>query len=267
MSWELTRFVLSLRNLRPTEKAVAHSLAYHAPKNGSAYPSMETIALEAGLGNRTAAQKVVRRLEAIGIISPTSSKKGGRNNPTRYRFNLGNSIPADALSDKENSIPEDANLAETASLETRKGIQGDARDKGDKEAVDSSKPTTAAFSEKQMEECIQMVSTYYLEAFDRERIVTPSEKQMARARLLEVLPRVVKEHLNPESVAGYMTCAIDVAHHIVRTQPQKKYFSQWFAIFGKQRTFASLIEQHGDLGNVPPAAEFPEDRTKDEKRK
>lgn len=152
MSWELTRFVLSLRNLSPTEKSVAHSLAYHAPKHGSAYPSMERIALESGLGNRTAAQKVVRRLEAKGIISATSSKKGGRNNPTRYQFNLENSIPTDALSGTENSIPKDSPSGETASLETQNSIPTDARDSSsDKVVADSFESAAAAISQNRME--------------------------------------------------------------------------------------------------------------------
>lgn len=122
----------------------------------------------------------------------------------------------------------------------------------------SSETAAAAFSEKQMAECIEMVSNYYLKAFDTERIISPSEKQMASARLAEILPCVVKEHLNPRSLAGYMACAIDVAHHIVKIQPQKKYFAQWYAIFGKQKTFASLIDQHSNAENVPAAADLPD---------
>ena len=114
MSWELTRFVFSLRTLDPTEKAVAHSLAYHAPQDGTAWPSMETIALEAGLGSRRAAQRVVRRLELKGIISPATSKTGGRKNPAHYRFNLLNSDPPVALYRSGNSDPGVPNLTETA---------------------------------------------------------------------------------------------------------------------------------------------------------
>ena len=76
MSWELTKLVLSRRDLTPTEKAVAHCLAFHAPRNGTAYPSMTTIAEESGLADRQSAQKVVRRLEKKGVVYPVGSKKG-----------------------------------------------------------------------------------------------------------------------------------------------------------------------------------------------
>jgi len=251
MSWELTRLVLSLRGLTPTEKAVAHSLAYHAPKHGSAHPSMVTIALEAGLGNRQAAQKVVRRLEAKGIISPTTSKRGGRKNPTRYQFNPVNSIPPDALCDKENSIPGDSDSGETASPETVNSIPTDARDSStDKEAVDSS---AAAVSESQMEGELLAAWNYYLEAFDKQEILSPSAKQKGTAVLSE-LHRL--GHSSAACVAT-MQCVIDVAHHLVKTQPKRKaFFAGWFAIFGKWNTFVSLRQQWTE--DITTSASIPE---------
>jgi len=124
MSWELTKLVLSLPDLDPTERAVAHCLAFHAPRNGCAYPSMTTIAVESGLADRQSAQRVVRRLEKKGIVFPVSSKRGGRNNPTRYQFSSKKSIPTDAVSTGK-CIPEDP---ESASLESGKCIPPDARD-------------------------------------------------------------------------------------------------------------------------------------------
>src|ERR1700733_4649960 len=98
MSYTVTKFVLELKGLTPSEKAVAHSLAYHAHADGAdAYPSMSTIAAEAGLKNRRNAQRIVRRLEAKGIIAAVSPKSGGRYKSTHYRFNLENSVP-DCLS-------------------------------------------------------------------------------------------------------------------------------------------------------------------------
>jgi hypothetical protein len=136
---------------------------------------METIAFEAGLKNRTAAQKVVRRLEAKGLISATSSKKGGRKNPTRYQFNLENSIPTDALYGTENSIPGDLVSGETASLGTQNSIPTDARDSStDKEAVDSS---TAALIHNQMESELLAVWNYYLGAFGREETISLPAKE------------------------------------------------------------------------------------------
>jgi hypothetical protein len=246
MSWELTRFVLTLRNLTPTEKAVAHSLACHAPKHGTAYPSMATIALESGLSNRTAAQKVVRRLEIKGIISPTTSKKGGRKNPTHYQFNSGNSIPTDALSGTVNSIPRDSISVERASLETQKSIPGDARSKGDKEAV-----ATTAVSQGQMEKELSAVWTYYLDAFDKEEILSPSARRMG----LAILSGIHKH--NRTDPVSEMSCAVDMARHLAKKQPKKAYFENWFAIFGKWDTFVSLRRQY-DSEDVPEYAHLPE---------
>src|ERR1039457_2404145 len=247
MSWELTRFVLSLRNLTPTEKAVAHCLACHAPKHGTAYPSMATIARESGLGNRTAAQKVVRRLEVKGIISPTTSKKGGRKNSTHYQFNLGNSIPMDALSDAGNSIPGDLSSTETASRETLNSIPGDARSKEvDKEAVS----TATADFEKQMEKEISAVWTYYLEAFDKDEVLSPSARRMGLAILSDL-----HKHNRPNPVSE-MSCAVDMARHLVKKQPKKAYFENWFAIFGKWDTFVSLRQQC-ESEDVPEYAHLP----------
>src|SRR5690348_10694726 len=124
MSWELTKLVPSRRDLDPTERSVAHCLAFHAPRNGTAYPSMTTIAQESGLADRQSAQRVVRRLEKKGVVFAVSSKRGGRNNPTRYRFGSNKSIPPDAVSAVK-CIPEGS---ESASLVSVKSIPPDARD-------------------------------------------------------------------------------------------------------------------------------------------
>ena len=240
MSWELTRYVLTLRNLTPTEKAVAHCLACHAPKHGSAYPSMETIAIESGLGNRTAAQKVVRRLEAKGVISPTTSKKGGRRNPTHYQFNTVNSIPADALYGNGNSIPRDSSCTETASLETVNSIPTDARDRRDKEAADSTAPATAV-SKEQMGAELEIVWNYYVEAFDKQEIISPSANKSGIAVLTELRRRF--HEISSEQCIDAMTAAIDRARHLAKTNPKKPFFSKWHAIFGKFDTFFSLWEE------------------------
>jgi hypothetical protein len=63
MSFQATKFILGLTDLTPSEKAVAHTLAYHANKDGeNSYPSMETIARESGFKSRRSAQRVVRQL-------------------------------------------------------------------------------------------------------------------------------------------------------------------------------------------------------------
>ena len=107
MSYAATKYVVELDGLTPTEKAVAHSLAHHANPDGSdSFPSMTTIAREAGLKDRRCAQYVVRRLESKGVIFADTSKAGGRQKSTRYRFDLENSEPVFAVSGKAKSEPE-----------------------------------------------------------------------------------------------------------------------------------------------------------------
>jgi hypothetical protein len=241
MSWELTRLVLNLRNLTPTEKAVAHSLAYHAPKDGSAYPSMGTIALEAGLRNRTAAQKVVRRLETRGIVSPTTSKKGGRKNPTHYRFNFGNSIPTDALSDTENSIPKDSVSAETASLETRNSIPGDARDKGDKEKRDREPESVSLDFPSEMADEIW---DYYVEQIGKNPAIctfTPSRKKIGAARFAEALEMAGGD---PRKAIILMKCAVDALHdsewHNGKNDAKAAY-NEWETLFCSAEKFQNWL--------------------------
>jgi hypothetical protein len=116
VSYVITKFILDLAGLTPAEKAVAHSLAYHAHADGAeAFPSMATIAAESGLTRRNA-QRNVRRLEQKGVILAETPKSGGRWKATHYRFLLGNSVASDALSGKE-----------TASLETRNSVDRDMK--------------------------------------------------------------------------------------------------------------------------------------------
>ena len=62
---------------------------------------MNTIATEAGLSDRRAAQLVVRRLEEKGLIVADTVKTGGRYKTTHYRFDLEYSGPTVALSTAE----------------------------------------------------------------------------------------------------------------------------------------------------------------------
>lgn len=105
MSYKVTEYVLSRMDLTPTEKAVAHSLAYRAHEDGSeSYPGIQTIAREAGLKDLRFTRRVIRRLEEKGVIEATTPKRGGRNErgrglTTHYRFLLDNPglyTPADA---------------------------------------------------------------------------------------------------------------------------------------------------------------------------
>jgi hypothetical protein len=120
MSFQATRFILGLTDLTPSEKAVAHTLAYHANKLGeNSYPSMETIARESGLQSRRSAQRVVRQLEKKRIIVATTAKTGGRgrNKATVYRLDLDyksavNSDTTVALSDQQTATPQSLFTAE-----------------------------------------------------------------------------------------------------------------------------------------------------------
>lgn len=104
MSYVFTKFVHELTGLTVAEKAVAGVLAYHANPDGrNSYPSMSTIAAKAGFKTRRHAQRVIRRLEKKGIIVAETDKSGGRSRTTRYRFNMGNSGQADALSAEESA--------------------------------------------------------------------------------------------------------------------------------------------------------------------
>jgi hypothetical protein len=135
MSYQTTKFVLERDDLSPSEKAVAHSLAYHADKDGcNSYPSMDTIAREAGFKYRQGAQRVVRRLEKKGLIVAETAKTGGSGVTTIYRFNLKYCIPTDALSNPQtasvglpNCIRADSQEKETASVQLRNCIRGNAR--------------------------------------------------------------------------------------------------------------------------------------------
>jgi hypothetical protein len=99
MSFQATKFIVALTDLTPAEKAVAHTLAYHADKDGgNAYPSMETIARESGLQSRRSAQRIVRQLETKKIIYPTTAKTGGRgrDKATVYRLDLAYQSPVNS---------------------------------------------------------------------------------------------------------------------------------------------------------------------------
>jgi hypothetical protein len=135
MSYQITHYVLELEDLSPSEKAVAHSLAYHADKDGgNSYPSMERIAREAGLRHRQSAQRVVRRLERKGLIVAETQKTGGNSVTTHYRFNLKYCNPADALSTEQTATVESTKLQPSGSQNSQSAIvrstnsnRGDAR--------------------------------------------------------------------------------------------------------------------------------------------
>jgi hypothetical protein len=113
VSFQATRFILGLTDLNSSQKAVAHTLAYHANKDGgNSYPSMETIARESGLQSRRSAQRIVRQLEKKRIIVATTPKTGGRgqDKATVYRLDLDYESPINsdttvALSGQQTATP------------------------------------------------------------------------------------------------------------------------------------------------------------------
>lgn len=108
----------------------------------------------------------------------------------------------------------------------------------------------AAIPENQMEKELQTVWSYYIDAFRKDEIISPSARRTGLAILSEL------HRLGLDAVYR-MTGAIDMAHHIVKHHPKKVYLANWFAIFGKWNTFVSLYQEFEQAENVPEAATLP----------
>jgi len=88
MSVRATNFVRQLRGLDPTEKSVAYTLADHDNhRGGGSWPSMSTVASEAGLEKRETASRITKRLVEKGILLPHKPVTTKQGKPTVYRFN------------------------------------------------------------------------------------------------------------------------------------------------------------------------------------
>jgi|ERR1035438_3211357 hypothetical protein len=98
-----------------------------------------------------------------------------------------------------------------------------------------------AVSESQMEKELQTAWDHYLDAFKKDEIISPSARRIGRV----VLTRLREKHpaILSEQCVDAMTGAIDRACHLVKSQPKKAFFSDWFAIFGNFDTFYSLWEE------------------------
>jgi len=94
MSVRATNFVRALRGLSPSEKAVAFVLADHDNHKGSGtYPSMTTVAEEAGLQNRETASRITQRLvlsKIIGTENGSDGSKGRKSTVYRFNYDLAN---------------------------------------------------------------------------------------------------------------------------------------------------------------------------------
>lgn len=88
MSVRATNFIRRLRGLSPEEKAVAFVLADHdSHKGDGAYPSMKTVAGEAGLKNRETASRITKRLVQKKIFVPNEPSTREQGRPTVYHPN------------------------------------------------------------------------------------------------------------------------------------------------------------------------------------
>lgn len=134
MSYTVTKLVLDLQGLSPSEKAVANVLAYHAHPDGSnAFPSMTTIAREAGFKHRQSVQRVMKRLEEKKIIAADTAKLGGRSRSTRYRFLLENCNFKLHFSETATTDPQNCNFQSTKlqPLSCTKGYERSLKDSYD----------------------------------------------------------------------------------------------------------------------------------------
>jgi hypothetical protein len=134
-----------------------------------------------------------------------------------------------------------------------RGAKSYKKEKGKGEVV----ATTAAVSRGQMEEELLTIWDYYLEAFDKEEALSPSAKKMG----LAVIAKIHKNNPSSSECVHAMTCVIDMARHIVNTQPKKAYFADWHKILSMVQSLGSQYDSEGP----PRYALLPEE--KEERRR
>ena len=98
-----------------------------------------------------------------------------------------------------------------------------------------------------MEGELRKVWDYYLDAFKKDEIISPSARRTGLAILSEL-------HKLGRDAVSSMACAIDMVCHIVKHNPKKAYLANWFAIFGKWNTFVSFYQEFEQAENVPESA-------------
>ena len=92
MSFRLMNAVWQLQ-LRGSHQHIMLALASHARDDGSrAFPGVDYLAWKTGYSERQV-QRVLRILEARGLIRPVSSRRGGRGCTTEYCIDLSQAIP------------------------------------------------------------------------------------------------------------------------------------------------------------------------------
>ena len=102
---------------------------------------------------------------------------------------------------------------------------------------EASKETATTVSKNQMEGELLAAWNSYLEAFDKEEILSPSRKRTGLETLRKLRERFPE--ITSEQCVGGMTSAINRVHHLVKTQPKKAYLADWFKIFGN---FGKFLE-------------------------
>jgi hypothetical protein len=93
-------------DISSTEKLVLLALSDHARDDGTgAYPSLQTLARKTSQTER-GVRKIMRRLEARGLIAPTAHVKGGRGFATEYRITLEKGEPCSPFLESRRGNPE-----------------------------------------------------------------------------------------------------------------------------------------------------------------
>lgn len=231
------------------EKHVLRSLASFAARGcRDAFPSVETIAEDTSLGT-TIVRRCLRNLEAVQVVAPEATTRGGgRGCTTHYFITPENHKPNARVS----ALPEENPTLSEKKPNTFGGKtqhtcvdEGFIREKQkERQANDA-----AAISKEQMARKIVAVWNYYQDATGNEEILSPSIKKIVGRRLCRL-------DSNRDVVGA--TSAIDAAVQIAK-DPKKKFMLKWYAIFGKESTFLSLIDDYHRRDDVTDAAELAEE--------
>lgn len=135
MSVEAIGWVASLRGLNVGDKAVLYALANRVNgASGRAYPSVATIAAEAG-GTVPAVRRILRRLEALGLVETTRRRHGARETSASYRLRADLWPAGSDFSRAEGSSHGDAPRTEGSAEGVRPRTEGSAETAPDEPRV------------------------------------------------------------------------------------------------------------------------------------
>jgi hypothetical protein len=92
-------------DITASEKLVLLAMADHARDDGTGcYPAVEKLALKTSQ-TRRGVQKIMRRLEAFGLIAPSRLSRGGPRRSTEYTLTLANSEPCSLFASTQPRTP------------------------------------------------------------------------------------------------------------------------------------------------------------------